>query len=108
MSEVALYLSDNLIEWAGAKNVATGGYLNAATVLVTLVDKNGSTVAGQAWPMTMVYVVASNGKYRATLVSTLGVSRGETCIAKISFDAGAGLRRYSELPVRFVVDGGRS
>ncbi len=103
-----LYLSDNLIEILGAKNAATGAFINNATVDVTLVDKNGANVTGQVWPMNIPYVSGSNGDYRATLASTLTVIKGGEYTARVNFNGGLGLRRYTELPIHVIADGGKA
>lgn len=38
-------------------------YVNDATVTVTLYDASGTEVTGQAWPLTLDYIAASNGEY---------------------------------------------
>ena len=105
--ETFLRLSDNLLALLGAKNEATGQYLNAATVQVTVVDAStGTDIGGQTWPTSLPYVAGSNGDYRATLGAALAVTEGQRLTAKLSFDAGAGLQRYVELPVLVQTDQG--
>lgn len=105
--EALLYLSDNLLEVVGAKNAATGDYLNAATVTATLVNADtGAQIAGQSWPMTLAYVASSNGDYRGTVNDDITVTKGQEVIAQITFNGGAGLQRYTEMPLRIIVDRG--
>ncbi len=99
MSQVIFYLNDMIIELLGLQDGVTLAYLNAATVTVTLVDcDTGTEVVGQSWPLTMPYVAASNGDYRATLISTLTLVVGDLYIAKISA-VESGLNGYWELPL---------
>lgn len=105
--EALLQLSDNLLEVVGAKNAATGAHINSATVTAILVDANsGAQIAGQAWPMTLAYVAGSNGDYRGTVNDDIVVTKGQQVIARITFNGGAGLQRYTEKPLRIIVDRG--
>lgn len=100
-------LSDNLLEVVGAKNIATGAYLNAATVTAILVNADtGAQIAGQTWPLALAYVASSNGDYRGTVNDDITVTTGQRVIAQITFNGGAGLQRYTELPLPVVVDRG--
>lgn len=89
--------NDNLLEIDLLTNDATGAFINAATVTVTLVDVEGSEVAGQSWPTTLSYVSASDGKYRATLQDVLTLTASDIYTAKITADGGPGLLAYFEL-----------
>lgn len=105
--EALLYLSDALLEVVGAKNTATGDYINTAAVTATLVDaKTGNQISGQVWPMALAYVAGSDGDYRGTINDDVGVTKGQNVIAQISFNGGAGLQRYVEKPLRIIVDRG--
>ena len=95
--ETIYRLSDNIIEVTGVKNVATGAYLNSANVDVTLVDaSSGAEVSGQTWPMALSYVAGSDGDYRGTITDAISIDEGQTLIAKVTVDGGAGLKRYWE------------
>lgn len=100
MSALKIYISnDNVITLVGLQNALdTANYLNAAAVTVTLVDSDDVDVVGETWPLTMDYVAASDGNYRATLADTLTLSAGEY-VAQVNANAGAGLQGYWELPV---------
>lgn len=89
-------LSDNVVELSGLKDEVTGAFINTATVTVTLVDRDGVEVIGQAWPTAMPYVAASDGVYRGTLSDSLDLTKFEAYTAQITADAGAGLRQYWE------------
>lgn len=101
MTCVALHVgNDNLIEVSDLKNVASGAYINNATVTVTLKDADSVNVNGQSWPVTLNYVTASNGKYRATLVDTLALVVDDTYYATVIADAGDGLKAtWANVPV---------
>lgn len=94
-----LYISnDNLLTLVGLQNEATSAYLNSATVAVTLVDSDGTEVAGGTWPLTMSYVGGSDGNYRATLPDTLtGLTNNDALTAQVSANGGAGLGGYWEI-----------
>lgn len=99
MSALKLYIgNDNVITLSGLQDSIDDSYKNAASVTVTLVDSEGTEVAGETWPLSMAYVAASNGEYRATLADTLTLEAGEY-IAQVSADAGAGLKGYWEISV---------
>lgn len=98
MDVQTLYLgNDMLLEVSGLRDDVTGDYLNAATVTVTLKDSAGVNVTGQSWPLTLSYVTASNGVYRATLIDSLSVTANARYVATVIADAGAGKRAQWEL-----------
>lgn len=84
--------NDEILELQGLRNELTAGYLNAATVTVTLVDADGAQVTGDTWPKTLTYVTGSNGIYRCTLVYGLGLTAGGRYTAQLTANAGSGLR----------------
>ena len=96
---LTLYIdNDNVLTLVGLQNSVDSSYLNAATVDVTLVDSDDTELAGESWPVTMSYVAASNGDYRATLADTItGLSDADAVTAKINADAGAGLKGHWEV-----------
>jgi len=98
-SQILFTLNDMILELQGFKDVVADTFINNATVTVTLVDKDGTNVAGETWPLTMVFVGASNGVYRATLKDTLTVTLGEVLTAQISANGGAGLQGRWDLPI---------
>ena len=85
--------TDNLIELDGLQDQSTSAYINDATVTVTLLDSSGSEVSGETWPLTMSYVAASDGKYRATLADTLVIKPNKRYQAKVVADGGSGKKR---------------
>lgn len=74
------------------KNLDTGAWVNNAPFVrcESLKRADGSMVAGQAFPVDLVYVTGSNGRYRAALAAALVVTEHEILKALITFDAGAG------------------
>jgi len=83
------YLNDNYIELVGLTDVATGAFVNTATVSTVLKDKlTGAEIAGQTWPLSMPYVASSNGLYRATLKDSLTVTLGQELVAEVTVNAG--------------------
>ena len=48
-------------------------YVNDASVTVTVFDSNNVEVTGQAWPLTLDYVAASDGIYRKTIPPISGL-----------------------------------
>ena len=102
MSTLTAYInSDNVISVTGLINVIDSTYQNTATVEVTLQDANGNEVAGDTWPLTMNYVSASNGIYRATLIDTLTLVEGNY-IAVITANAGAGQYRTFYVDIEYI------
>jgi len=100
MIEEIYILNDNLLVLDGLKNQQDGSYLNAATVTCTLVNGNGTNVAGQTWPLALVFQAGSNGKYVGTLEDTLSLSEGQVYTARIDADGGAGLKGHWEIPLK--------
>lgn len=85
--------TDNVIELSAFQNETDDSYINDATVTVTLLTMGGTEVSGGAWPLTMSYVAASDGIYRATLPDTLALKPNKRYLAKVIADGGSGLRR---------------
>jgi len=93
---LTLYIdNDNVLTLVGLQNSVDSSYLNAATVDVTLVDSDDTELTGETWPLTMAYVAASDGNYRAILADTItGLSDADAITAKINANAGAGLQGH--------------
>lgn len=100
MSTLTLYVgNDNVITLNGLID-SDGSYVNSATVVVTLVEANTLVeIVGESWPLTMTYIAASNGDYKATLADTLAISNGDELTAYVDADGGAGKHAYWEIPV---------
>jgi len=93
-------LNDNLVVLDKLANEADGAAINNATVTCTLKDSAGVNVAGQTWPLAMVYQVGSVGKYIGTLEDALSLADGAVFTAVIDADGGAGLKGHWEIPVK--------
>ncbi len=92
MAQSVIFIdNDNLIELIGLKDIALNTFVNDATVLVTLTDTAGVEVVGQSWPVTLTYVTASDGNYRAVLEDGLVLLSGRKYTAVITADAGGDL-----------------
>ena len=92
---VAYVANDNTLTLEGLQNAITESYINDATVSVTLYESDHTTeVSGESWPLTMDYVSASNGNYRATLADTLSLSPNDRYFADVTADGGAGLKGF--------------
>jgi hypothetical protein len=100
VTQVIFNLNDNLLELVGLKDVVSGSFANSATVTVTLVDKDDVEVAGETWPLTMSYVAASDGLYRAVLKDTLTFVVDDLYTAKIDANDGADRQAHWKFPVR--------
>lgn len=99
MAQIIYDGSDTTIELVELRNGITGEYIDAATVTVTVIDINDAEVSGASWPITMTYVTASNGKYRATLPAALVLAKRARYTANVSVSAGAGLEAEWEVPL---------
>lgn len=77
-------LNDNCVTLTGLSNKVDGTFINDATATVTL-QKDGADVGGETWPLSMPYVAASDGIYRATIQDTVDISAGE--IVNVIVDA---------------------
>lgn len=84
--------NDTVLELERLKNDLTGEYVNEATVSVTLVEHDGVVVAGDTWPKAMPYVPGSEGAYRTILSAGLALVANRKYEARITVDAGNGLR----------------
>ena len=85
--------SDNIIQLDQLTDQSDGSYMNAATVTVTLLERDGTEVAGDTWPLSMAYVSASDGRYTATLLDTLTLISNKRYQAKVVADGGSGKKR---------------
>lgn len=98
---LTLYIdNDNVLSLVGLQNSVSAAYLNAATVTVTLVDSDDAEIAGETWPLSMAYVAASDGNYRATLPDALtGLTTEDAITAQIEADSGVGLQGSWKIPL---------
>lgn len=98
MTELAYVANDNVIQLKGLQDI-DDNYINDATVtLVTVETSAGVQVTGQTFPVSMGYVAASNGIYRATLEDAVNLVHQSQYVAKIDVDATSeGLQAHFEL-----------
>jgi hypothetical protein len=87
----AFVANTNVLDLTGLRNEITDAYINDATVTVTVKDSDGAEVAGQVWPLTMSYVAASDGNYRAFLSAQLPFVAKAKYTAFIEANGGANL-----------------
>lgn len=93
-------LSDNLLQITGLTNEVSGSFINDAVITATVVKKSDRTeVAGVTWPVSVVYVAASDGIYRGTLPYTMDIADRDKLIVLVEIDAGAGLKQHRECSV---------
>lgn len=98
----ALIANTNVLDLIGLQNELTGVPINDAAVTVTVKDEDGINVAGTSWPITMTYVPASTGDYRAFLSETLPLVDKAKYTAVIDANGGANLVGHWELHFRAV------
>ena len=96
----AFIANSNILDLIGLKSAVEGTFINDATVTVTVKDSAGADVAGVSWPVTMAYVAASNGDYRATLSELITFLHKKNYRAFIEADGGAGLIGHWEFPFK--------
>jgi len=76
--------NDNCISLEGLTDKLNGGFIDDATVEVTLRDRTDTTeIAGETWPLSMPYIVDSAGVYTAVIESAVNLVAGETVIATV-------------------------
>jgi len=97
--QVYYYKNDTLLELAGLKDEVTEAYINTATVTATVKNAAGTAVTGQAWPLTLSYVTASDGDYRGVLEAALSVAVGDRLTVEVTIDGGSGREAFFAIPV---------
>jgi len=93
----AFVANTNVLDLIGLKNEIAGTFINSVAVTVTIKDADGVNVPGQAWPLTMNYLAASNGNYRAFISEALPFVSKAKYIAYIDANGGANLVGHWEL-----------
>ena len=88
--------NDTVVELDALKNAALDSFINNATVSLTVVTAAGAEVGGQSWPVTMLYVADSDGRYRGTIDAGAAITEGNVYTAQITVSSG-GLDGYWEL-----------
>jgi len=88
MAQSFAYIDNtNSLILTGLQSVAENEYLNNVTPTVTVKDSEGNDVTGEAWPLEMSYIEASNGNYQVALSAALEFEDGEKYTAIIDVDA---------------------
>jgi len=94
------YLSaDNVVQLGGFQNAIDSSYLNSATVTCTIKDTSGTAVTGISWPVTLDYVAASNGIYRATIDKAIVLTYGSIYHVEITA-AESGIDGFWRIPIQ--------
>lgn len=112
MSVAFAYVANtNTLKITGLKSTLDNAFMNDAVVTVTV--KNGShadspDLSGASWPLTMVYVAASDGDYAVGLTHTLPFLNGKHYLAIIDAFAPVDPERFAhwEFPFKGVTRSG--
>jgi hypothetical protein len=89
--------NSNLIEIV-LQDEVDASYINSATASITIVDTSGNSISGETWPVSLAYVASSDGLYRATLSSSIGIVSGQRYVGEITATA-SGNTGYWEVPI---------
>ena len=102
--QILLLENGNVIELYELKNDLTGGFVNDATVEVTLFDSVGDPVSGQAWPLTMDHVSEDpdEGLYRGTIAAAAELEDQASYTAIVDAEAPGSQPAHWEIPVKAV------
>lgn len=94
--------SDNVVEVAEVMDPGTGDIITTATVTLTILDKTGTPVAGQSWPLNMLHDWDEPGTYAVTLSmdwSSVYLTPNQPYTANIFVNAGFQKRRTFNTPL---------
>lgn len=97
----AFVANTNNLTLQGLKDALSGAFINDATVTVTVKTAAGVDLGGASWPMTMDYVSASDGDYRAVLSAALPFLNGKHYVAYIEAQAGGSPPRVGNWVMKF-------
>lgn len=94
--DVLLIGNDQTIEVIGLKDEVSGDFINGLIDAVTAHIKNrdGSSVGGETWPVTLDYITDSDGNYRGNLDDAMELVNNRKYVIEIRVDAGAGLKAF--------------
>jgi hypothetical protein len=88
-----IYLANSTtVKLEGLESSVDASYVNDATVEMTIKDAQGNNVAGETWPLSMVYVTASNGNYLGEVSHALALVDGAEYSASITATVPGGSR----------------
>ena len=95
-----IFLTGNsmVIELLGLTDSITDAFVLDATVTITLLDDAGAEVTGETWPLTMTFVAASDGNYRAVMDEAIVVIVGHQYTAQVTAIS-SGTTGFWEAPV---------
>lgn len=96
----AFVANTNLLELQGFKDEVAGTYINDATVTATVLDETEAEVSGVTFPVTLDYVAASKGDYRAVLSEDLALTADKFYTAVITADGGTDRTGVWRFPFR--------
>ncbi len=83
--------NDNILKLVGMTDNENDTYLNNITgVQATIKDYDGHNVSGVSWPVSVNYVIGSDGNYIAVLPYTAVVTLSQQYIVNITGNAGVG------------------
>lgn len=99
-----------LVSDASTRDVSTGAVVAltaTATVQATVLDRETQVaVGGESWPVTLSFLVGSDGDFHGPLRDTLDVVDGQLVDVRVVIDAGLDQRRTLVLPCRVIIDRG--
>lgn len=92
------YIDNDMVVVLDELQNSDGLYQNAATVTATLQKEDGTEVTGQTWPVSLVYVTDSDGRYEGILQDTCILTDGVSYVLVITAIS-EGNQSHWELPV---------
>ncbi len=99
MIELLFVGSSNMLKLSALTNVDTGSFINDATVTATIEDLAGDNVVrvtSPAWPITLDYVVASDGIYSAP-IHDMTLVEGKKYLVILNITAGSAIQEKRNL-----------
>ncbi len=82
----------------GLRDGVTGAYVSDATVTARLKTAAGVDLAGQSWPLSMLYVAGSRGVYRGLLSSSLVITDKQALVCVLDITRSGDVAR-KEIPM---------
>lgn len=92
--DVLLIGNDQTVTVLGLKDEISGDFLNATIVTAHIKTKDGKSVAGENWPITLEYITDSNGDYQGNFDDAIELVNNRNYIVEIAADAGGGLKAF--------------
>lgn len=102
MPEILYIANDNLLKLTGLKDARDGSTITGASIDVTIQDRDGNDIAGQAWPTPMTEDPNSAGDYYAVLDAALQLAGHPRVTAVIDATSGS-IDGHWEVPCRVQV-----